>query len=700
MEIMLENGEILAIDEVAKKANGAILLRKEKAVILAVVAMEGTQIEGDFLPLTVQYIEKSYANGKIPSGFLKREGKPSDFEVLTSRLIDRSLRPLFAKNFRYPLQISVFVLSGDESCDLQVLALNAASMALYISNVPIDSAVSAIRVGLIDDNFVINPPNIAESTIDLFVAGSENISMIEFKSNCDSLCESKMICALNLAKEKLNANAKMYENALNPHKKAHLDLGDLGDLDLANVADCVDCVDLDSADCADLDLADLDLAFAKISKNYGKDLENVIQKMGENNAPLNLLKRQIIAESKFSESVVEKSVAKFKRNFIRNMILNERIRLDGRRLDEIRKISIATNILPNAHGSALFTRGETQVLAVCTLGAESDAQIVDNVGTKSKKERFLFHYNFPSFSTGEAYPIGAVGRRELGHGNLAKKALESSLKSQGDKTIRIVSEVLESNGSSSMASVCGGSLSLFAAGLKPEFLVAGVAMGLIKEGDKYAILSDIAGVEDFEGDMDFKVAGNENGITALQMDIKISDVSVEILSGALDSARVARLAILEKMQNAKAQIVLNDNAPKSETFSVPQGKIPLIIGSGGKNIKRIIERFEVSVDIAKDSGQITLFGANGANLAEAKAEILKCVDFAVEKFAVGEKFSGVVKSVVHFGVFVEIKNGVDGLIHASKLSRNGLNLSDFSEGQSVNVEIVGINNDKIELNLC
>ena len=679
MELNLNNGESLVIDEVARQANGAVLLRKEKAVILAVAVIDTkAEIVGDFLPLTVQYIEKSYANGKIPSGFLKREGKPSEFEILTSRLIDRSLRPLFPKNFYYPIQISVFVLSSDEGCDLQVLALNAASLALYISNIPINRPINAVRIGRINDEFIINPTNTAllgESSVDLFVSGDdENIFMIEFKSMRESLSESLMIEAMECAKNHIKETSALYRNTLDLHKKPSLTLADLGES------------------------SEFEAIFEKISQDFGDMIKSALTQMSksESGTLLENLKAKIARECDFDENIVEKSLAKFKRDFIRGKILNDGIRLDGRGVNEIRKISIATNILPNAHGSALFTRGETQVLAVCTIGGENDAQSVDNLTIKGKN-RFAFHYNFPSFSTGEAYPIGSVGRRELGHGNLAKRALESSLDSS-EEVIRIVSEVLESNGSSSMASVCGGSLSLYAAGLKPKFLVAGIAMGLIKESENYAILTDIAGIEDYDGDMDFKVAGNENGITALQMDIKISDISVEILCEALQKARVARLSILEKMQKAKAQIVLNDNLPKSETLSVPVGKIPLIIGAGGKNIRGIIERFDVSIDIAKDSGKITIFGTNSANLADAKAFILDSIGVDLN-LKVGDKFEGRVKKVAHFGVFVEIKNGIDGLIHSSKLARNGLNLGDFSDGQSVSVEITGINNDKIELDL-
>lgn len=675
MEVKLDNDEILIIDEIARQTNGSLLFKKDKAVILASVVIDiNAKVDGDFLPLTVQYLEKAYANGKIPSGFIKREGKPSEFEILTSRLIDRSIRPLFPKPFCYPLQISIFVLSADNE-DLQVLALNAASLALYLSNIPINIPINAVRIGIINDEFIINPRNLAESSIDLFVSGNdENISMIEFKSTKDSLNETQMIEALNLAKNHIKSTSKLYQNTLERFIKTPLSLPD-------------------SAVCEDFSEV-----FNKIKKDYKNDLENAIKSMGENNAILDKLKEKIALECGFDEIFIEKSIAKFKRNFIRNMILEQNIRIDGRNLDEIRPISIKTNILPNAHGSTLFTRGETQVLAVCTIGSENDAQNIENLNIR-KKDRFMFHYNFPSFSTGEAYPIGSVSRRELGHGNLAKKALESSLEYESEKTIRIVSEVLESNGSSSMASVCGGSLSLFAAGLSPKFLVAGIAMGLVKEGEKYAILTDIMGVEDFEGDMDFKVAGNENGITALQMDIKISDINIDILHNALLKAKEARLKILSLLEQAKDSIILNDNLPQSETFSVPTAKIPVIIGQSGKNIRQIIERFDVSIDIAKDSGKITIFGTNKQNLIATKEHILASinVDYSLK---VGDKFNGKIKKIADFGMFVEIKNGIDGLVHNAKLMRNNINIKDFKEGENVMVEIISLHNDKIELFLC
>lgn len=672
MEINLTNGESLVLDEIARQANGALLLRQKKAVILAAVTMGNEKIDGDFVPLTVQYIEKSYANGKIPSGFIKREGKPSEFEILTSRLIDRSIRPLFPKNFCHPVQISIFVLSADGE-DLQVLALNAASLALYISNIPINRTINAVRIGQIDDKFVINPTNRAESKIDLFISGAdENIFMIEFKSKCEALSESQMLEALNLAKNHIKETSNLYANALKNHIKTPLVLADSRE----------SCEDFGAI-------------FNKINADFGAKIQNILASMAksENNALLDNLKAQIAQECDFSEANTEKAIAKIKREFIRTQILEKGIRLDSRPLDAIRPISIKTNILPNAHGSALFTRGETQVLAICTIGSENDAQIVESLQDFTpKRQKFAFHYNFPSFSTGEAYPIGSIGRRELGHGNLAKRALESSLNGDSDKVIRIVAEVLESNGSSSMASVCAGSLSLYAAGLSPQFLVAGIAMGLIKEGEKYAILTDIAGLEDFEGDMDFKVAGNSQGITALQMDIKISDISLEILREALEKARIARLKILSQMEEARAQIVPNDNAPKSLIFEIPSAKIPTLIGAKGSNIKGIIERFNITIDIAKDSGKITLFGANRANLEGAKDYIL---DFINTDLKIGDRFEGKVKKITPFGAFIELKNGIDGLLRNARL--NGRELA---EGQSIAVEIIAINNDKIELDLC
>lgn len=678
MEILIESSkEIICIDEVARQANGAILYKKGKAVLLASVALDTkASIEGDFLPLTVQYLEKSYANAKFPGGYIKREGKPNEFEILTSRLIDRSLRPLFPKGFYYPIQITIFVLSVDLELDLQVLALNAASIALYISNIPISKPINSLRLGMIDEHIIINPSNeqLAKSSIDLYVAGEgENIFMIEFKSNMESLSEDRLLEALELAREHINNTSKLYAKYLANHIKKELVL--------------------------ESSVESYDEIYNLICLKYKEKLESclVASSKSENNSLLDMLKEQIALENALDEVGVESSIAKFKRKFIREKILNEGKRLDGRGLDDIRDISIRTNILPSAHGSTLFSRGETQVLAVCTIGGDNDMQSYEMLHLKTAlKSNFLFHYNFPSFSTGEAYPIGSPTRRELGHGNLAKRALESSLVDES-RAIRIVSEVLESNGSSSMASVCGGSLSLFAAGLEPRFLVAGIAMGLVKEGENYKILTDIMGIEDYDGDMDFKVAGNKEGITALQMDIKIKDVSIEILRNALFKAREARLKILALMEVAKEHIILGENTPRVEIFSIPVGKIPSIIGQGGRNIKNIIERFNISIDIAKDSGEVRLSGCDREMLLGAKEHILSIINVNVESLKVGDRFRGRIKRIVDFGIFVELRDGLDGLIHSSKLQRNNINILDYNEGDMLEVEIVAINNDKIEL---
>ncbi|RAX54285.1 polyribonucleotide nucleotidyltransferase [Helicobacter sp. 16-1353] len=681
MEIKIQNNgveEFFYLNKVAKAANGSVLYKKGKAVILATITTdENASIEGDFLPLTVQYIEKSYANGKFPGGYIKREGKPNEFEILTSRLIDRSIRPLFPKNYRYPVQISIFVLSVDRDLDLQVLALNATSVALLTSNLPIDKTINALRIGKIDNEFIINPTleQLSKSNIDLYISGeNNNIFMIEFKSKEGQLDENELLYAVELAQNHINTTSNLYLDTFKRYIKPHININ----IQDSNLNESI---------------------FTYIENNYSKILESCFTNMAksENNAILNGIIKEIAINNDFNQVEVEIAISKFKRNFIRNKILNEEKRLDGRGLNDIRDISIETNLLPSAHGSALFTRGQTQVLAVCTIGSDSDMQSYEILTSKTQqKSNFLFHYNFPSFSTGEAYPIGSVNRRELGHGNLAKKALESSLRNE-NRAVRIVAEVLESNGSSSMASVCGGSLSLCAAGIEAEFLVAGIAMGLIKDGDKYKILTDIMGIEDYDGDMDFKVAGNRSGITALQMDIKINDINIYILRDALLRAKEARLSILDKMEIAKENIILNDNTPVSQVFKIPINKIPSIIGQGGKNIKDIIERFCISIDINKENGEVRISGESKENVQKAKDFILSSVYICLDSFKVGDRFSGKIKRITDFGIFVEIKDGIDGLLHNSKLIKNNINIRDFKEGDRINVEIAAINNDKIEL---
>lgn len=681
MDIVIENNgvrETFTPNTLAKQANGSIFYKQGKTAILATVATDlNANIEGDFLPLTVQYVEKAYANGKIPGGYVKREGKPSEYEILTSRLIDRSLRPLFPKSYRYPVQITIIVLSADKDLDLQVMSLNAASMALFVSNIPINRPLNAVRVAKIDSQTIINPTlgELAKSSLDLFISGEfHNILMIECKAKILQIAEDELIAAIAKARDSINATSSLYKAHLEPHIKPNFAF--------------------------EMPSGESPQALDFITKNYKERLESCFLAMSksENSALLLALRRVILANCEFSEIDIDVAIAKFKRDFIRGRILHSGIRLDGRTLDEIRPISIATNILPKAHGSALFTRGETQVLAVCTLGGDNDMQSFETLTQKTPlKSKFSFHYNFPSFCTGEAYPIGSPTRRELGHGNLAKKALESSI-AHDKRAIRIVSEVLESNGSSSMASVCGGSLSLCAAGVEPLFLVAGIAMGLVKEGENYKILTDIMGIEDYDGDMDFKVAGNLEGITALQMDIKTDNVSLEILKDALQRARAARIQILDLMTKARDAIIPSEGLPKVATFSVQAAKIPSIIGQGGKNIKDIIERFGVQIDINKESAEVSVYGDETEAVNGAREAILACGNRGAD-FQIGERFNGKIKKIMDFGIFVELRDGIDGLLHQSKLARRHANLANFHEGGNLAVVIVAINNGKVELDM-
>ena len=678
MEIKLEsNGEIFYLNKFAKQANGSIFYKNGKTALLATVTTdESESIEGDFLPLTVQYIEKSYANGKFPGGYIKREGKPNEFEILTSRLIDRSIRPLFPKNYKYQVQVTIITLSIDTNSDIQVLALNAACIALLISNIPLVGAINALRIGKIDGELILNPSpkQLIQSSIDLFIAGEgNNILMIEFKSNVNELNEEEMIEALEIAQKHINSTSLRYMQLFAAHKK--------------------DSIKLKSCD-------DISYALNHINENYQYKIQDSLFNMAKSESPSiikNLIK-DISSSSGFDESDVRRAIGLIRREYIRNKILYSDERLDGRGLDSIREINIETNILPSAHGSALFTRGETQVLCVCTIGSENDMQLYDSLTSKIPlKEKFLFHYNFPSFSTGETYSIGLPTRRELGHGNLAKKALESSIKSE-NRAIRVVSEVLESNGSSSMASVCGGSLSLAAAGVHSSFLVAGVAMGLVKEKGVYKILTDITGLEDYDGDMDFKVAGNNKGITALQMDVKVN-VDLGIIQEAIYKAKKARLHILHKMEIAKASIIPCENTPLVLSFDVPLNKISSIIGHGGKNIKEITSSFNVIIDINKNNGQISISSNNKNDITNAKDYILSSINVPIDSFNIGDRFKGKIKRIASFGIFVELRDGVDGLIHNTRLAKYNLKASSYKEDSLVDVEIIAINEGKVELSI-
>ncbi|EIZ1664749.1 polyribonucleotide nucleotidyltransferase [Campylobacter jejuni] len=710
-----KNTEIFNIDKVAKQAAGAVLMRQGKSVVLATVAREEKQVEEDFLPLTVQYIEKAYAAGKIPGGYVKRETKPSDAETLTARIIDRSLRPLFPKGYAYPTQIVVMVLSADPKVDLQVMSLNAASVALYLSDIPMKAPVCGVRIGKIDGNFILNPNNeeLQNSTLDLYVAGvKDELLMIEMRAlpdqkeneifieapyadvltqttsqNMNELSEDEILEALNLAQKAILNGSNAYEEAFSKHEKN-------SQIELKN----------------EIEYPEI-LAF--IENNFQKQIKEAINQMAksERASELNKIAKEIsnleIAKEWSEESVLN-TLAKVKRKLIREQILNEGKRADGRSLNEVRPINIETNILPNAHGSCLFTRGQTQALVVATLGGENDAQMIDLLTEKNPiSERFMVNYNFPGFSVGEASPIKAPGRRELGHGNLAKRALYPSVDENYPYVIRLVSEILESNGSSSMATVCGGSLALKAAGVPSLKLVAGVAMGLIFEDNKYAVLTDIMGLEDHDGDMDFKVAGSKDGITALQMDIKLGGIDQETLKQALYQAKEGRIHILNIMEEAAKEIIVNEEVlPKLELFSVDPSKIVDIIGQAGKTIKEIIEKFGVSIDLDREKGEVKIAGSQNEQIKAAKDYIINITssqkgikkgskDKDISGFELGQEFQGIVKKIAPFGAFVELKNGVDGLLHSSKSKH--LNLS---ENQSLKVKISEIKNGKISVDLC
>ena len=719
--------EIFDLNKVAKQASGAVLLRVKNTVVLATVAREDVQVEEDFLPLTVQYIEKAYAAGKIPGGYVKRETKPGDFETLTARIIDRSLRPLFPKGYAYPTQIVVMVLSADPEVDLQVVSLNAASVALYLSDIPVNRPVCGVRVGYIDDKFVINPSNseLKQSAIDLYVAGTKDeLLMIEMRSLpqqttqlipmvaiepmidpslSDSMAqkqvmnefsEDKMVEAIDFAGKAILRASSAYEEAFKEHKKEDAALELKPEIENENIAIYID-------------------------KFYKAEVKNAINQMAksERASELGKIAKQIssdeVAQKEgWDEAVISNVLGKYKKKIVREQIINEGVRADGRGLEEVRPISIETNVLPNAHGSCLFTRGQTQALVVATLGTDSDAQMYDILTEKAPLvEKFMFNYNFPGFSVGEASPLKAPGRRELGHGNLAKRALAPSIDLASPYTIRVVSEILESNGSSSMASVCGGSLALRAAGVNTQKLVAGVAMGLIFEGEKHAVLTDIMGLEDHDGDMDFKVAGTSDGITALQMDIKLGGISLEVLKEALYQAKRGREHILALMTQADKNIEINEDVlPKLELFNVDPSKIVDIIGQAGKTIKEIIEKFEVSIDLDREKGEVKIAGGAKKNVDAAKDYIISITskensrsfgkkpfkhdkDRVKPTFNIGDEFVGSVKSVVDFGVFIELKDGIDGLLHISKIK------SPLNVGDQVKVCVSEQKGNKISLSL-
>ena len=710
--------EIFEFEKVAKQANGSVLARIGNAVVIATVVSEfdnpGSE---DFTPLTVQYIEKTYAAAKLPGGFIKREGKPSDFETLTSRVIDRSLRPLFPKGYVYPTTITVMVLSADKNVDLQTLALNAANAALYTSNLPIRKSVCGVRVAKIENEYVINPTpeQIENSVLDLYVAGSKDeLLMIEMKTissaelievdieaftkihNANEMDEDMLVEAIGFAQNALNEANLTYEKGFEAVCKEQVEV----ELVQFTIEESV---------------------INYVRDNFSTEIREAIKKLAKSERATQLKdvakvisKNEYCTTNELDYSTIYEAVSIVKREIVRHMIVTDKVRADGRGLKDVRPISIETNILPSAHSSCLFTRGETQALVIATVAGAKDGQMYEILTEKSTSvDRFMVHYNFPGFSVGEAKPMFGVGRRELGHGNLGKKALESTIDDDYNETVRLVSEILESNGSSSMATVCGGSLALKAAGVPISGLVAGVAMGMVVEGDSYSVLTDIMGLEDHDGDMDFKVAGTSKGITALQMDIKLGGIELSVLKEALLQAKEGRDHILVLMEEAALDIVPSGALPLVEQFAIDPSKIMVIIGKAGATIKEIIEKFTVSIDLDRDNGMVKVSGGSKQNVldacehiktisnnAPARKDSPKNIDFE-KLYATDEVVLGKVERVVDFGAFILLAKGGEGLLHISKISKERVtNVSDvLSVGQEIEVKVLKVKKDRIELSM-
>ncbi len=698
IEIEVNNlQETYTFNKVAKQASGAVMYSQGKAVLVAAVAIDEKAVDEDFLPLTVQYMEKSYAAAKIPGGFIKRETKPGDFETLTSRIVDRSLRPLFPEGFYYPVTITVMVVSSDENVDMQVAALHAANAALFVSDIPVTQSIAAVRIGTEGDDLVINPTLSQQenSELDLLVVGSgKDVVMIEMRTlaskedegqSANEFSEEALVDVISMATESIELATNAYIKSFTPEVREALSL-ELGE----------EKVD--------------ESLYSYIENTYAQDVEKAISHMAKSERSSELKKiRTRIMESLLSEGkevdkgLVSKVLELYKKTIVRSMILENNTRADGRALDEVRPISIETNLLPSVHGSCLFTRGQTQALVTVTLGDKKDAQMYELITkNSSQNEKFMVHYNFPGYCVGEAKFIGAPGRRELGHGNLGKRAMEATIPLDYDGSIRIVSEILESNGSSSMATICGGSLALRAAEVQTTALVAGIAMGLVTDGTKYAVLTDIMGLEDHDGDMDFKIAGTAQGITALQMDIKLGGIDMAVLKDALMQASKGKNHILSLMEDAAKNIETSAALPSIENFSIHPSKIVDIIGKAGATIREIIERFEVSIDLDRDVGGVKVSGGDKSKVAAAKAHIEGIASTPVKKqmeYKVGESYDGKVKRIVDFGLFVEMPDGFDALLHISKVAKERVNnLSErYSEGDAITVVVMEQKGKKVEL---
>jgi len=666
--------------KMARQAHGAVVARYGDTVVLSTACMDNKATDKDFLPLTVDYREYTYSAGKIPGGFFKREGRPSEREILTSRLTDRPLRPLFPEGYSTETQIVSMVLSADSENDPDVIGLTAASAALFISKIPFETPIAAVRVGLIDGKLMANP-TVAEqktSLLNLVVAGSEE-AIVMVESGALEVSEDTVVDALEFAHaeiRKIVAAIRELHQRVNPEKVK------------------VTPPAFDEA------------LYGEIKSKYGERLRDALDTAkhpkSESYGLVDTIKAEIMAsipeDDEARHKLAYRAFERLRERIFRDDMLLRRRRPDARAFDQIRQITCEVGVLPRVHGSALFTRGETQALATATLGTKEDMQRLDLLFEDEAFKRFMLHYNFPPFSVGEVKFLRGPGRREIGHGALAERALANLLPPEADfpYAMRVVSDIMESNGSSSMATVCGGSLALMDAGVPLKSACAGIAMGLVVEGDKYAILTDIAGAEDHYGDMDFKVAGTRQGITALQMDIKVSGVSVAMMREALAQAKKARLEILDIMDQtiSTGRAEISTYAPHLYMLSIPTDKIRDLIGPGGKKIRSIIEATGVKIDVM-DDGKVHVFAANGP----AAEDALKMIRDVTATAEIGKTYLGKVVRIAEFGAFVEIFPGTDGLLHISEIAEARIRSvrDELKEGDQILVKVLAIEGNKIRL---
>jgi polyribonucleotide nucleotidyltransferase len=672
---------ILETGKIAKQANGAILAKYGDTVILNVAVMAPKPNDKDFLPLTVDYREYTYSAGKIPGGFFKREGRPTEREILVSRLIDRPMRPLFPESWRNETQVNAMVLSADSENDPDVIAVTGAAAAAYCSDLPFATPIAAIRIGLLNGQLVANPTVEEQKTsaLNIVIAASEEaIMMVE--SGALEVSEETVVEALEFG----HAQIKKIIGAIKELR---------AQLNVKKVEVAPFPFD--------------DAIYANLKKTIGADLKDALNTekhpKKESYALVDAVKAKVVEgipeEEEEKIILTKRAYDRLKEDIFRDEILNARRRPDGRKFDQIRKITCETSLLPRVHGSALFTRGETQALATLTLGTKEDQQRLDLLFAQDVFKRFMLHYNFPPFSVGEVKPVRGPGRREIGHGALAERALQSLLPPEADfpYAMRLVSDILESNGSSSMATVCGGSLAMMDAGVPLKSACAGIAMGLVVgEGGKYSILTDIAGAEDHYGDMDFKVAGTRSGITALQMDIKVTGISIPMMREALAQAKKARLEILDIMDAtlSEPRAAISSYAPRLYKLSIPTDKIRDLIGPGGKKIKSIIEQTGVKIDVHED-GTVHIFATSGSG-GDAALQMVRDVTASAE---MGKTYLGKVVRLAEFGAFVELFPGTDGLLHISEIAEHRVRdvRDELKLGDQVMVKVLAIEGNKIRL---